>query len=246
MVAASAELIVANLVDRHRELCTQLSAGVVAVCSALWTIRAERTYRAQGCTSFGQFLERSGLSDATGRLYANAGPALLELEKTGDAGLVKHAELLKPIHLMIAKAVRDANDADVRRIAAKQATIVRMASAVARRGQEPLTASIVEDVAEKNFHWTPARKRKQQKAEVEVPPARFEHPSRNNVRQLIKNAELLLGGLNSETAVQYAAVHRLPGFYALADWFAEVVAEARRFDHMSPELWAQLEGTRST
>lgn len=236
----SAELIERSITERHRELCEQLSSGVVSMCTALWRIRGEKTFRAQGCASFGEFLARSGISAASGRLHANIGPALLELQKTGHADLVKHAELLKPIHLMIGKAARENDEAAAERIGRKQAEIVRLAAEVAKRSQVPLTAKILEEVAEKNYRWLSDKKRKALAKEPEEPKP-FEHPFRANVRAVIDYARVQLAGMEPEAAVQYARVNRLPGFADLTQWFIDVDEAARKLDHLAPELWSEAD-----
>jgi hypothetical protein len=223
MSAAAVEVVTASVVSRHAELTAQLSSGVISMCAALWDIRREKTYRAQGCDSFGEFLRRAGISETTGRLYANAGPALLELQRSGHGDLIKHAELLKPIHLMIAKAVRENSDADAQRVAQTQANIVRLAAQVAKQGQEPLTARVIERVAEKNFRWLPGSKRNKKQDDSEQQEQKsWEHPFRANARAVIEHARVQLAGLSPENAVHVAAVHRLPGFMDLAQWFVDV------------------------
>lgn len=223
----SAELIERDIVERHNALKAQLVGGAVAMCTALWSIRHDRTFRAEGCDSFGAFLQRSGISESTGRFYANMGPALLELQRTGEVDLVKHVEMLKPIHLMIAKAVNDRSDADVERVARTQAQIVRLAARVAKQGHQPLTAKLIERVAESNFRWVPARKRKAKK-DAEIEPKEWEHPFRANVRKAIAVCQVELAGLNPDNAVHAVAVHKLPGFMDLAQWFADVTDIAAR------------------
>lgn len=234
----SAELIERSVVERHRELTAALANGVNEMCRALWNIRLERSYRAEGCKSFGEFLRRAGISESTGRLYANCGPALNVLVRSGHGELVKHVEVLKPIHLMIAKAVRENNAQDVERVASTQARIVVIAAEVAKRGQEPLTASVIERVAEANFRWLPARKRKAMRDAQPEPEQKFEHPWRKEARELIAIANVKIAGMNADNAVRYAYVHRLPGFMDLAQWFADVVAEAAVFDRNTPDLWS--------
>jgi len=236
-VSTAPELIPSDVVGRHQELCAQLVAGVGAMCSALWRIRSEQTYTAQGCKSFGEFLSRSGMSASSGRMYANLGPVMLELQRRGKADLVKNAEMLKPIHLMISKAAREHDEAAATKIAMKQAQLVVLAAAVAERGLRPLTADEIEDVAEKNYGWLPARKRKA-KRDANPPEQRFEHPFRTDARELIAIAQGKLAGMSAENAVQYAYVHRLPGFEALARWFVDVLDEAQRFDRNTPDLWS--------
>ena len=235
-MSTAPDLIPSDVVGRHQELCAQLVAGVVAMCSALWRIRGEQTYTAQGCKSFGEFLSRSGISASTGRMYANLGPVMLELQRRGKADLIKHAELLKPIHLMIGKAARERDEAAATKIAVKQAQLVMLAAAVAERGLRPLTADEIEDVAEKNYGWLPARKRKA--ARDAAPDSKsWEHPFRADVRAVIEFAKVKLAGMEPSAAVLYAKVNRLEGFNVLAQWFSDVVREAEQQDRLSPELW---------
>ena len=98
--AMTGELLDRDLVDRHNDLLRQLVYGVATMCIALHTIRKEKTFTTQGCRSFTEFLKLQGISVASGRLYASAGPIFLELKKTDDDLLIKHVDMLKPIYKM--------------------------------------------------------------------------------------------------------------------------------------------------
>jgi hypothetical protein len=135
----SGELIDAHLAARHDELMHAFVAGTAGMCIALYRIRDEQTYKAKGFSSYGDFLKRQGISAANGRLFANAGPVFIELQRTGDEMLIKHVDMLKPIYKMPN--------------AEKQAKIIRLAKRRADHEMQPLTADLIADVAERNFGW---------------------------------------------------------------------------------------------
>ncbi len=222
------ELIDGAKIARHRELCRQFAAGLYETCTALWHIREEKTYEADGFDSYKDFLRTLQMTVATGRLYANGGAILEQLRTTGEDGLVTSIDTLRPIALLLSPTKQDAEKQ--KRIIQRQAEIVRRAAAVARKGQEPFTEEVVARVAA-TYGIKPRSEYKKSKMKAKDDEERgpsWEHPARKNVRTVIKQCELLLGGLNSENAVHVAAVHRLPGFMDLAQWFVDVVAESER------------------
>lgn len=169
----SAELIPASVVERHAQLMREFAAGVSGACVALWSIRQEKTYES-AFKSFAAFLRSIGMSERTGRLYANAGPLLLELRKTGHDALIGHVDMLRPIALLLNPKTQDPNRQ--RAIIEKQAYIIRTAAAVAKRGQEPLNERVISRVAEANFGIRPrakylANKKAKRDAAKGAPPA---------------------------------------------------------------------------
>lgn len=133
------ELVDQELAARHEALVRDFVYGVARMCIALHRIREEKTYKAKGFGSYGEFLKRQGISLANGRLFANAGPVFVELKKTNDEILIKHVDMLKPIYKIPN--------------AAKQATIIRAAKDESHRQLVPLTADLISDVAERRFGW---------------------------------------------------------------------------------------------
>lgn len=134
---------------RHIELMGVLSDGIRSTCVSLWFIREERTYTAAGFKSFGDFVKSLHYSLHTGRLWANIGPLILELRKTGDEELISHPDIARPIAMLLSptKQTQEVQQRVIRR----QAEIVRRAAAAARKGMEPFTEQVVERVARLNY-----------------------------------------------------------------------------------------------
>ncbi len=165
------ELIDGARVERHAELMQQFAANVAGMCIALWHIREEETYRAEGHESFGAFLRSIGMGGSTGRLHANAGPLLLELRKTGHDARVLHVDVLRPVALLLSPKKQSSEVQE--RVIARQAQIIRTAIAVADRGQEPFNERVVARVAERNYGIKPRAKyleEKRGKRESELSP----------------------------------------------------------------------------
>jgi hypothetical protein len=142
--------VIDQLGARHDQLVGMLAQGVRDVCVALWSIRQENTYTARGFKSFGDFLRSLHYSAATGRLWANIGPLIQELRKTGEEHLISKQ----------------------RRIIVRQAEIVRRAAAVARRGMEPFTEQVVERVAKLHYGIKPREEyRAEKRAQRSEEPA---------------------------------------------------------------------------
>jgi hypothetical protein len=162
--------VVDPLGARHDQLVGMLAQGVRDVCVALWSIRQENTYTARGFKSFGDFLRSLHYSAATGRLWANIGPLIQELRKTGEEHLISHPDVVRPIALLLSPQRQD--EAKQRRIIVRQAEIVRRAAAVARRGMEPFTEQVVERVAKLHYGIKPREEyRAEKRAQRSEEPA---------------------------------------------------------------------------
>lgn len=164
------ELIPADVTARHAELMREFVASVAGASIAMWHIREEKTYRADGFESFSAFLRSVGMTDRTGKLYANAGPLFLELKSSGHDVLIGHVDMLRPVVFLLNPKKQDVEKQ--RRIVARMAQIIRTAAAVAKRGQEPLTEKVIARVAERNFGIRSRAKyleeRRQKKAAAEA------------------------------------------------------------------------------
>lgn len=148
----SGDLVEGGLAARHRELLQQYADGVSSMCVALWFIREEGTFKADGFKTFGAFLDQRGLARATGRLYANVGAVVLELRKSGDDKLITHPDMLRSIAgILVTTGPRKQSEEVQGRIVWKLAQTVRIAAARASRALTPLTAELVNEVAEKNY-----------------------------------------------------------------------------------------------
>lgn len=169
---------------RHDQLLGVLAKGVRDVCVALWYIRQERTYVARGFETFGAFLRSLHYSAATGRLWANSGPLIEELRKTGEDELISHPDVVRPIALLLSPQKQ--NKEVQLRVIKRQAEIVRRAAAVARRGMEPFTEQVVERVAKANYGILPREEyRKERRAREGREPEQLdsiEHARRRRER----------------------------------------------------------------
>lgn len=139
--------------DKHVRL---LNRGFASMCVALHRIREGKTYKSAGHGSYGAFLKDYGISNANGRLFANIGPTMVLLYESGEAALIKHPDMLKPIYKLPS--------------ANRQAQIVRVAKRQADQLMIPLTADVIADVAEKQFGWKRESVYRQKKQPEEMTP----------------------------------------------------------------------------
>lgn len=208
------DLVEGGIEARHRELLQQYADGVCAMCVSLWFIREEKTYRAEDCKTFGAFLDERGLSRTTGRLYANVGAVLLELKKTGDDRLIAHPDMLKSIAgILVTQGAKKQDEATQRRIIGKLAQTVRIASAIARRQPAPLTADIINDVAEKNYGIKAPTKYQKERRE-RLMPSREKFVRKFNERAY----EIVRLGEPEELVEHYGSCLTWEWFEELYDW----------------------------
>jgi hypothetical protein len=141
---AEQEVIDRETAEKHAELMRRFYDGFTGMCHALHEIREGKTYRAQGCASWTEFLESQHISASNGRLMANAWPVLQLLERYGLHEYVKHVDILRPIH-----KIPNPN---------RQVAIIRTAIEDSKKQMVPLTPKFIQGVAEKKFGWIPQSK----------------------------------------------------------------------------------------
>lgn len=164
------DLIEGGLAERHRELLQQYADGVSAMCVSLWYIREEATFKAEGYKTFGAFLEQRGLSRTTGRLYANVGAVVLALRQTGHEKLVTHPDMLRSIAgILVTQGPKKQSEEVQARIVQKLAQTVRIAAGKARHDMVPLTADVINLVAETNYGIKSPTKYQQERLERRLP-----------------------------------------------------------------------------
>lgn len=214
-MSAEAELLdPVPLAARHSELMREFAAGVAGACIALWKIREERTYIAQGFKSYTDFVKSIHLSAFNGRLYANSGPVILELRTTGDDVLVTHVDLLRPIALLLSPQKQD--EAKQRSVIARIAQIVRVAAQVAKRGMEPLTEDVVQRVAKSNFGILPREEWRAQQRKKKASPAIADEKRRKELVKAVGAAISALAywseDIRSGKLIDLEQLRSAPGF----------------------------------
>jgi hypothetical protein len=204
------DFIESSVVERHAQLMREFAAGVSGMCIALWSIRGEQTFKAQGFATWTDFLKSIGMGVGTGRLYANAGPLLVELRKTGHDALIGHVDVLRPVALLLAPKQSPERQ---RAIIERQALIVRTAAAVAKRGQEPLTETVIARVAKANFGILP--RAEYQAARRKAKPV-DERKEREKLKTDLELALVLIGSFGSGHALaeQFGDARVVTGFTA--------------------------------
>lgn len=212
------DLIEASVVERHEQLMREFAAGVSGMCIALWSIRGEQTFKARGFSTWTDFLKSIGMGVGTGRLYANAGPLLAELRKTGHDALIGHVDMLRPVALLLTPKQTPERQ---RAIIARQAEIVRTAAAVARKGQEPLSEKVIARVAKTNFGILP--RAEYQAAKRGARPV-DERKTKERFRTDVELALVMVASFGSgyELYQQLGEAHLVTGFdealRTLQDW----------------------------
>ena len=181
----TSQLIARDVQERHDELLRQFAQGVAQMCVALSRIRAEETYRVEGFDSFGEFLDQRGISRANGTVYAELGPLMDKLVLSGEAPLVAHPDMLKPIHQMTRR-----RGWTLERCVELQLKVVRATAREAKRQMVPLTGKLVAEVAQRQFGWlTPVeyrKRRRRERGEEEAPAVDEDRELRETLEQCFR------------------------------------------------------------
>lgn len=149
--AQTAEIIEADIVRKHKQYLGMFRNSLASAAMALYGIRQEETYIADGYTTFEDFVvDELGVGKTQAYILANEGPLFSMLEDRPDGGeileAITTAEQLRPIYKM-------APD--------RQVLVLQMAveKAGRTRANRPLlTRKLVEEVAAEHFNWTPGKK----------------------------------------------------------------------------------------
>lgn len=210
------ELLDRDLIERHDALMKQFARGAFNVCVALFWIREEETYRARGYDSWKAFvLGATGLSESNARDYANVGPLYEALAAAGEAGLIRHPDMLKPIAGMLSLRKKETRPGSVQRML----RIVRQAAARSRHEMVPLDANLIADCA-RSVGWEPRGRRKRAEDDRPKTPDEMREDMRHHIELAIGViVDYRRGGAELEREIR---ITKIAGF----DLLREIVNDA--------------------
>lgn len=149
------ELITAKLIAKHERYKKAYEKGLANACMALYRIRVEKTYAADGHNDFIEFLNDWALAKSRGYAMAAAGPVFRLLENSAQNGIITSLDQLRPITKMTPD---------------RQVLVIQQAESIAtekrKDGTPKITAKLIEEVAAEHFSWFPKAKKPSGKSPI--------------------------------------------------------------------------------